>query len=294
MKSKAARKLIPYFYTTPAMVVMFILVIYPIFFSIYISFTNMNMYHWKKYNLIGFDNYIRVLTSLDGEFYAVVLRTIIWTVINLVIQVSIAMGLALLLNIKELKFKGIMRTLLILPWAVPSYISALIWKGMFNHDFGIINILLSKLGLSKIPWLTSPVYGMAASIIANVWLAVPFMMIVCLGALQSIDHTYYEAADIDGATGFHKFFYITMPLIKPALVPAVILTSFVTFKQFDIIYLMTNGLGGKTDVVMTYAYNKAFTSSNYSLSSAFSVIIFFILLGLTILNMRLTKADKEV
>lgn len=284
----------PYFYITPSLIGILLIVVLPIFYCVYISLTNMNMYHWKNYNFVGIESYVKVLKGLDGEFYMVLFRTILWTVINVFLQVLLGIFLAMLLNIKELKFKGLIRTLLILPWAIPGYISSLIWKGMFNYDFGIVNALLSKLGMHRIEWLTSPTYGMAACIIVNVWLATPFMMTVCLGALQSIDSSYYEAADMDGANVFDKFFKITLPLIKSMLIAPVVLTTFVTFKQFDIIYLMTKGLGGRMDVVITYAYNKAFTTKNYAYSSAFSVIIFLILLLFTVINMKAAKGEEAI
>ncbi|MCX8129477.1 MAG: sugar ABC transporter permease [Clostridia bacterium] len=289
---KIAKKHTPFILTIPSLTIVLMVVVFPIAYCVYISFTNMNMYHWNKFNVIGIDNYIRTLKGIDVEFYRVLLRTIIWTVSNLALTVAIGLSLALLLNMKEIKYKGIIRTILILPWAVPSYITSLMWKGMFNHDFGIINAALEGIGIGRIEWLTSPTNAMIACIIVNIWLSFPFMMVVCLGALQSIDPTYYEAAEMDGASGIQKFTTITLRLIQPALIPAIILTTFVTFKQFDIIYLMTRGLAGKLDVVMTYGYNIAFDSKNYSLSSAFSVIVFFLLLGLTIVNMKVTKADR--
>lgn len=284
----------PYLYITPSLITILLIVVLPIFYCIYISLTNMNMYHWKNYEFVGFESYIKILKGLDSEFYMVLFRTIIWTVINVFLEVALGIFLAMLLNIKQLKFKGIMRTLIILPWAIPAYISSLIWKGMFNYDFGIVNALLSKIGLPRIEWLTSPTYGMIACIIVNVWLATPFMMMICLGSLQSIDYSYYEAAEMDGANIFDKFFKITLPLIKSMLIAPIILTTFITFKQFDIIYLMTGGLGGKLDVVITYAYNKAFTTKNYAYSSAFSVIIFLILLAFTIINMKAANGKEDM
>lgn len=284
----------PYLYIMPSLITILLIVVLPILYCIYISLTNMNMYHWKSYEFVGLESYMRILKGLDSEFYMVLIRTIIWTTINVFLEVALGIFLAMLLNIKQLKFKGIMRTLIILPWAIPAYISSLIWKGMFNYDFGIVNTLLSKIGLPRVEWLTSPTYGLIACIIVNVWLATPFMMMICLGALQSIDNSYYEAAEMDGANTFDKFFKITLPLIKSMLVAPVILTTFVTFKQFDIIYLMTGGLGGKLDVVITYAYNKAFTTKNYAYSSAFSVIIFLILLAFTIINMAAAKRKENI
>ena len=287
-------KITPYLYVSPSTLLIMLLCIYPMVYTFILSFTNLNMYHWKNPSFIGLKNYINILGRLDSDFFAVVFRTIIWTILNMVIHVSLAVILALLLNIEKLKFRTIYRTILILPWAVPGYISTLIWKGMFNYDFGAINAILNKIGIESVNWLNDPVNAFIACIIVNVWLATPFMMIVCLGALQSIDKSFYEAAEIDGATGYQKFKYLTLPLMKPAMLPAIIITIFVTFKQFDVVYLLTRGLAGKTDLLITYAYNRAFTDYNYGYSAAFSVIIFILLLVLTRFRKKLIKSAEEV
>jgi arabinogalactan oligomer/maltooligosaccharide transport system permease protein len=252
------------------------------------------MYHWANPSFIGIDNFIKIFSSLDGGFIEVILRTIVWTALNMIIHVGLALVLALLLNMEKLRFKGFYRTMLILPWAVPGYISTLVWRGMFNYDFGAINQILKSIGLSGVEWLSNPRTAMIACIIVNVWLATPFMMIVCLGALQSIDRSYYEVAELDGASIFQNFRYITFPLMKPAVLPAIIITLFVTFKQFDVVYLLTRGMAGKTDLVITYAYNKAFTDYNYGYSAAFSFIIFVILLLITSFRRRMINSAEEV
>lgn len=288
------KKLTPYLLMSPAMLIILIISVYPMFYTVIISFTNLNMNHWRDPSFIGLKNYIKILGSFDSEFFVVLLRTIVWTAMNMVIHVSLAVLLALLLNIKQLKGKAIYRVLLILPWAVPGYISTLVWKNMFNYDFGVINMILTSIGFQAVDWLTKPINAFIACTIVNVWLATPFMMVVTLGALQSIDESLYESATVDGATAFYQFKHITMPLLRPALMPAVIITLFVTFKQFDVIYLMTRGLGGKTDVLITYAYNKAFSEYNYGYSAALSVIIFVILLLTTMYRKRLLSKAEEV
>ena len=293
-KEKKKIKLTPYLYVTPSTLLILLLCIYPMVYTFIISFTNLNMYHWRNPSFIGLKNYINILGRLESNFLVVVLRTIWWTILNMVIHVFLAFVLALLLNIDKLKLRGIYRTILILPWAVPGYISTLIWKGMFNYDFGAINAILNKIGINSIDWLNNPTNAFIACIIVNVWLATPFMMIICLGALQSIDKNIYESADIDGATYLQKLRYLTIPLIKPIMLPAVIITIFVTFKQFDVVYLLTRGLAGKTDLLITYAYNKAFTEYNYGYSAAFSVIIFILLLALTNFRNKMVKSSQEV
>lgn len=284
-----------HFFTLPANIVLIITTIIPILFSFYLSFFNMNLDHFQNYKFVGLYQYKRIFSGVDSQFISVIGRTIIWTVVNIGIEVVIALFLAMLLNINDLKFKGIYRTILILPWAVPAYISSLIWRGMFNYDFGIINIILKNFGLKPVEWLLNPTIAFTACIIINVWMATPFMMIVALGGLQSIDESLYEAASIDGANRWQKFTNITLPLLKPVMVPAIVLTTFVTFKQFDIIYLVTGGMQGQTDLILTYAYN-TYRNFNYSLSSAYSLVIFIMLALMTIVSLKLTfnKGGKEL
>ncbi len=289
-KNNKSKNIVPYIFLSPSMLLIAMIAVYPIIYTIIISFTNLNMNHWNNPSFVGIYNFKKILGSFDSGFFVILLRTIIWTIANMVIHVTIAVFLALLLNIEDLKFKGLYRMVLVLPWAVPGYISTLIWKGMYNYDFGAINIILKYFGIAPVDWLSKPLNALIACTIVNVWLATPFMMVVTLGALQSIDKSYYEAAIIDGATSFEKFKYITLPLLKPALTPAIIITTFVTFKQFDVVYLLTKGLAGKTDLIITFAYNKAFSDYNYGYSAALSVIIFIILLILT--NFRKKSLDK--
>ena len=269
-------------FTTPSHIILLITAVFPILFSIYLSVQNMNIYHFKDYSFVGLKHYKAILFSLDSSFLIILLRTIIWTVFNVILEVLIGFFIAMLLNIKNLKGSGIYRTLLILPWAIPSYISALVWKGMYNYNFGIINHFLNTIGINNVEWLTNPTNALIACIIVNVWMATPFMMVIILGGLQSIDNTLYEAAKMDGATIWEQIIKITIPLLKPILLPAIILTSFITFKHFDIVYLLTEGLAGKTDLIITYTYT-AFKNNNYSYSAAFAVIVFLILILLTII-----------
>lgn len=276
------------------MIFVLVVAIYPIIYTLGMSFTNVNMSHWKDPSFIGVKNYIKILGRVDGEFFAVLLRTVIWTAMNMFIQVVLAVGLALLVNIKDLAGKKVYRLLLILPWAIPGYISTLIWKNMFSYDFGVINMSLVNMGLKPVDWLISPISAFIACTVVNIWLAVPFLMIVTLGALQSIDESLYESATVDGATAIQKFKFITLPLLRPSVAPAVIITLFVTFKQFDVIYLMTKGLGGKTDVLITYAYNKGFVDFNYGYSAALSIMIFGLLILITSFRKKILDGAEEV
>jgi arabinogalactan oligomer/maltooligosaccharide transport system permease protein len=279
----------PYYSSGPALFVIGLIVLFPILYTFYISLTNMNIYNWYNYRIIGFQNYGRALFVLDSGFLQALLFTIFWTAVNMILQLVIAFIIASLLNHKSLKGKGIYKTLLMIPWAIPGYVSILLWRtGMFNVQFGLLNQWLAKIGMGPVEWLSSDVIAFFSVLVVNLWLALPFMIMIMDGALQSIDHSYYEAADMEAATLYHKALLITVPLIKPVIGPAVIITMFTTFKQFDIIYLLTLQPGARSGAnlhtIITYAYENAFITNNYGYSSAVSVIIFIMLVLFVVLT----------
>lgn len=280
---KSRRKFLPWVYSTPALFLVGIIVVFPILYTGYISLTNMNMYHWDDYQLIGLGNFQRALLKVDSGFLSALLTTIVWTFFNMVIQIIVAFFLALGLNVKGMKGARFYKTLLMFPWAMPAYVSILLWRvGMFNTEFGFLNQVLSSLGLEKMNFLSKNVPAFISCMVLNLWMALPFMIMMMDGALQSVDRSYYESAKLDGAGFWKQNWYITVPAIRPILLPSVIMTTFTTFKQFDIIYLLTmqkGSLSGATlQTVITYAHQNAFVSNNYGLSSAVSIVIFGIII----------------
>ena len=265
-----------YLYITPAFILLGLIVVFPIIYTFYISLTNMNIYHWFDFKVIGLENYKRALFVFNSGFLKALFLTVIWTIVNMVLQLVIAYLVATLLNSKLLKIsKSIYRTLLIIPWAIPGYISILVWKtGMYNVEFGLFNQWLAIIGINKVEWLNYPFLAFISMTVVNLWLALPFMTIIMDGAFQSIDNAYYEVADIEGANFFQKSIYITIPLIKKIIGPAVIITMFTTFKQFDIFYLMTlqpsSRTGAGLQTIITFAYENAFITNNYGFSAAVS------------------------
>lgn len=299
MNKKNKNSLKPYLYSTPSLVLIGIVVVFPILYTLYISFSNMNIYHWFDFSFIGFENYKDALFVMESEFLAALLRTILWTVINMVLQLVIAFGLASLLNSKHLRLKSLYKTILMFPWAMPGYVSILLWRtGMFNAQFGLFNQWLGSLGLNMVNWLGDNVSAFICCSIVNMWLALPFMIMIIDGALQSIDKSYFECATISGANRLQKTTMVTIPMIKPVIGPAVVITIFTTFKQFDIIFLMTQQAGAKTGAdihtILTYAYENAFITNNYGYSSAISMIIFMMLILFTLLvRGRLKERNDE-
>jgi ABC-type sugar transport system permease subunit len=278
-----------YAYVLPAAVGMTLLVLIPFALGCVLGFFD----HARGvYTFVGVANFREILRS--PEFYATLGVTALWTVLNVLLHVSLGLALALLLKEPWIRLRGLFRVLLIVPWAVPNYITALMWKGMFHQQYGAINTLLAACGLGRVSWFSSFLPAFTANVVTNTWLGFPFMMVVCLGALQSIPRDVYEAAAVDGASPSAQFFRITLPLLRPALFPAVIIGSIWTFNQFNIIYLVSEGRpGGKTDILITEAYRWAFErGERYGLAAAYGTLIFLILLGFCLFASRRSRATQ--
>jgi arabinogalactan oligomer / maltooligosaccharide transport system permease protein len=302
---------VAYAYITPAILGMLVLVFFPFFYGVALSFTNSNLYNASKpitETWVGLQNYADILSDFgiakrtaDGlvwnyaNFYYTLIFNIIWTVANVAIGVGLGLILALILNIKGFALRPLYRVLLILPWATPSYITALVFQGMFHQQFGVINQIIQLVGGHPIAWFDKPFTSFLAVLTTNGWLSFPFMMVISLGALQSIPTDLYEAARVDGATRWQQFKSVTLPSLRPALVPAIILSVIWTFNQFNVIYLVSAGQpAGATEILITQAYRLAFQQYRYGYAAAYSVIIFLILLMYGTWQNRVTGATEAV
>ncbi len=280
-------------YTMPAFVLMAMMIVYPFIFNVIISFSNMNLTHFRDWRITGLGNYWQVVT--DAAFWYYFSKTVLWTVLNIVFHVTIGVALALVLN-KDLKGRTFFRTLLILPWAVPQYITALTWRGMFNAEYGAVNLLLNQWFGVTVPWLTTEWGAFTACLITNIWLGFPFMMIIALGGLQSIPDELYEAAEIDGSSWWHKLRHITIPLLKPVMVPAITLGVIWTFNNFNVVWLVSNGgePSDKTHILVSWIYKSAFTYFRMGYAAAFSMVIFAVLLLFSWNFIKKTRATETV
>jgi arabinogalactan oligomer/maltooligosaccharide transport system permease protein len=297
MKQSLRQRFFIFFLVAPALIILIGVVVYPFIYNVILSLSNMNLRHIRDWEIVGFRNYIKVFTEpSQPDFYVIFIKTVIWTVVNLIFHVTIGVFLALVLNQKEIRGKGIFRTILVLPWAVPQLIVALTWRGMFNYEYGSINQILAKAGIPAVEWLRGPAEAFIAVIITNVWLGFPFMMVIALGALQSIPKDLYEAADIDGASWYHKLRTITIPLIKPVMVPAITLGTIWTFNNLNIIWLVSNAgePSDSTHILVSFVYKAAFNFYRYGYGAALSMIIFFILVVFSLVFMKKTKAVDTV
>lgn len=257
---------------------------------------------------VGFANYVRLLANraISGPFVQVFTWTFVWAAASVALTFSLGLGLALVLNNPFLHLKGLYRSLLIIPYAIPAFVSALVWRGLFNTEFGQVNRVIETLFNTTIPWLQDPFWAKIALLIVNLWLGFPYMMIVSLGALQSISPELYEAAYCDGARPWQRFRHITMPLLMTSIAPLLISSFAYNFNNFTVIYLVTRGRppivgavtpAGSTDILISYTYRLAFEGgrgADYGLAAAVSLLIFFIVGTITWLNFRFTRALEEV
>jgi arabinogalactan oligomer / maltooligosaccharide transport system permease protein len=278
----------------PAVIGLIALVIYPLIWELNLSFTNMSLRTFRDPQYIGLQNYERVFTEpvlRQVTFWQLFLQTILWTGFNVVFHVLGGMGLALLLN-RQMSGRGIYRMLLIFPWAIPQVIAVLAWRGEFHFEFGFINIILRTLGMNPVAWLTNPTANFAAMLITNIWLGIPFMMVILLGGLQSISDEYYEAAEMDGASSWQQFWNITVPLIRPVTTPAIILGTVWTFNNFNVPFFINQYELETSDILVTALFRAAFQYNRYGFSAAFAFVIFFVLLIYSVGYLRVTGGLK--
>jgi arabinogalactan oligomer / maltooligosaccharide transport system permease protein len=279
-----------YFFIAPAVIMMLLLVFYPLLNGILLSFTNADQFTSTR--IIGarvtpatytfhanpLQNYIDIFNTATYYFWGTFGQTVLWTSLNIVPHILIGLGLAMLLN-RNIRGRTIYRVLLILPWAVPSYISAFVWRFLYNGDFGFLNSVARSIGVGNIPWLSDPVWAMFAVVLANTWLAIPFNMVTMLGGLQSIPTELYEAAEVDGANNWQKFMDITLPMLRPVIMTATLLGVIWTFNSFNVIFLVSEGGPFRsTEILSTWAWRLGFEQARYGIAAAFSVMILIILM----------------
>lgn len=299
-----------YLYIAPAMIGMLVLVFFPFMYGITLSFTDTTLFNESlpfQDRLIGWDNFKNILgdfniyqSTADGfiwnyqNFYWTLMMTIIWTVTNVTVGVGIGFMLAMALNTEGLRGKAIYRVLLILPWAIPNYITALVWRGMFHPQFGVINQVLQMFGMEPVSWFDGVFSSFITGLATNGWLSFPFMLVVIMGALQSIPKDMYEAAEVEGASRWQRLRYITLPLLKPTLIPAIVLSVVWTFNMFNIIFLVSGGEpAGANEILVTKAYKIAFEQYQYAYAAAYSTVIFMILMVYGFFQTRITKATES-
>src|SRR6476620_621685 len=302
-------------YLLPAFIVMGIITFYPLLFQTYMSFTDFGLKNLSgkvPANGVCVDNYTSILQSQlnipNFEFMRLLFFNLFWAFSNVVIHVILGVAIALLLNTKGLKFRGFYRAIFILPVIIPPIIVATVWRHIFDQDNGAVNMILAGIGtLFKIPpdafkidWLGQPEDPIAfiplplayfALLTANSWLGWPLNAVVATGALQSIPPDHYEAAEIDGASRWQKFKTVTLPFLRPAMIPYAIYGFVITFNLFYLSFFMSGGGPfGQTELLVTTAYRLVQEQKLFGVAAAFCVFEFFILLIITVITTRLARA----
>lgn len=277
----------------PAVVIVGALLLYPVITTALYSFTSKNLIK-PNWSFVGFENYAKVLS--DGSFYKAFLNSIKWVIFSLLGQILVGFTAALALN-KVKRGQGILRTLLIIPWAFPSIIIALIWKWLLNGVSGFIPNLLVQIGICKeLPqFFSSSQLVFPTLVLINIWFGAPLIMVNVLSAIQTVPQDQYEAAKIDGATKWQSFFYITVPHIRMVVGLLVVLRTIWVFNNFDIIYLITGGGPAKlTETVPIYAYNLGWGLKQLGRSSVVSMLLLLFLLVVCMFYFKLLdRWDKE-
>ncbi len=326
---KMRRAMLPYVYLLPAFLVMSVITFYPLIYQVIISFTDFQTKDLllqlasPKLQHVGLKNYVDIVTGglpvQNFEFFRVLTYNLWWAVTNVLVHVPAGVLIAVLLNTPGLWGKRIYRAIYILPVVVPPIVVATVWKNIFDEQYGAMNQFLtavvhlfSQMGLGQmgpvhirwlqeysppIPWLlpngplTLAYYAM---MIANFWLGWPFMALVATGALQSIPRDLYEAASIDGASGSQQFWNITVPLIRPAMIPAAVYGFTLSFNLFNFVYFMTGGGPARsTEILVTFAYDLVRNLRLYGVAAAFAVIVFFVALIVFLITNYVTKATES-
>ncbi|NLL75557.1 MAG: sugar ABC transporter permease [Erysipelothrix sp.] len=296
----------PYLISGPSLIMLIFTVVFPILFSFALAFTNYNLYNSppaKLVSWVGLETFKNIFTVdiWRSTFIDVLGWTVVWTLCATILQVSLGIFLAVVVHQKDVKFKKLIRTILILPWAVPGFVTILIFAGMFNDTFGVINTtILPMLGLSAKPWMTNHNYTRVALVLIQGWLAFPYIFIVTTGVLQSIPEDLYEAAVIDGASAFRKFKDITLPLILMSIAPILITQFTFNFNNFNIIYLFNGGgpavpgsSAGGTDILVSWIYKLTMQSSQYSLAAALTILLSVFVIGIALWQFKKTSSFKE-
>jgi arabinogalactan oligomer/maltooligosaccharide transport system permease protein len=303
-RARLKESLPAYAYVVHAVVAVGVLVILPLLAGAAIS-----LFAGRPGSLhyVGIANFMSILSARggplfeSGSFYLVLVVTLAWTAVNIFFHLSIGMFVGVLLSRPTLRFKALYRVLLIVPWAVPNYVTALAWKGMFHRQFGAVNALtqsaasLFGVELEPIAWFSRFSTAFTANVATNVWLGFPFMMVVTLAALTAVPRDVLEAAEVDGAGRLQRFFMVTLPIIRPAMLPAALLGAIWTFNMFNVVFLVSGGEpDGQTDILVSEAYRWAFTrQAQYGYAAAYAVLIFALLFGATRLIDRFRRPVRE-
>ncbi|WP_286170088.1 sugar ABC transporter permease [Halocella sp. SP3-1] len=287
------KKYLPYIFILPAATFMLLIVAYPILLTVRTA-----LYHevltrpWEGVEFAGLSNFTKLLQ--DREFWGALQRTLIWTVSSVMGKTLIGLAIALVLN-QKFKIRGLYRTLILIPWVTPQVVSAIIWRWVYNGEYGMLNYVFIKLGFISegISWLGHRSTAFIAAVINDMWIGIPFMIVVFLSGLQGISQEIYEAARVDGANKWQQLFKITLPQLKPVFLTGTILSIIWTFNSFNIIWVLTKGGPvNATETLVIKTYKEAFSKFDLGIGGAYAVTTFILLMIFSLFYWNLFKAKE--
>lgn len=296
-------RFVPYGYLSPALITIALMQLIPIGYTIYISFTNYNLNNFDNPKFIGLANFREIITGdLLKEMAPAFGWTLTFAALGTLLAYAVGLFFAVLLNNPFLRESSIYRGILILPWALPGTVAILTWSGLLNDGYGQINGMLKSFGFAGVPWLGDPYWAKISILMVNTWLGFPFMMSLCLGGLQAIPSELYEAAELDGASWWASFRRVTLPMLTSFSLPLIISTFAYNFNNFGAVFLLTQGgppavgntYAGTTDLLVSVAYKLTQTHFQWALGAALSIMLFFLVAALSLVNFRLSGTFKEV
>ena len=291
-KARLWRQVMPLALLSPAVLVTLAIVFFPMIQTAWMSLHEYVLFRPKKFDFVGLQNYFAVFQ--DEVFWISLRHTVIWIALTVPAQALLGLATALLLN-QSFPWRPLARALIIIPWALPSVVIALMWAWIYDSNYGILNDLLLRIGLleTSIPWLANPDTALYAIILTLTWQGFPFFAVMILAGLQSIPRSYYEAASLDGASPLRQFWHITLPGISGVLFTAFLLRVIWVANSMDVIFVMTGGGPGyATYTLPLYAFIEARTNLDFGYGSALAMTFTILLLGIVVLYLR--RAGKAV
>lgn len=273
----------------PAFILLFALTLVPILFSLVISFFNFKLTQIGSISFCGLDNFVRALG--DKIFRSALWTTVIQVVCTVSGQMVLGMAAALLLS-REGRFVRVLRSLYIIPMMITPIVTGLMFRMMFNADMGIFNYLLSLFGVDPVNWLGNGRNALITVIVTDIWLSTPFVTMILMAGVQSISSDFYDAAAIDGVSGIQQFFYITLPLIRPMILLALLFRTMDAIRRYDSIMAMTaGGPGTATQTLNIYSYYQGFSYFNIGYSSALSLVMLVVIFAISMVLLKRIRQD---
>jgi ABC-type sugar transport system permease subunit len=294
MKRKLSDAKFAWLIISPAIIVVFGIVLFPLIQTFLYSIKDMDLSMGNPGNYVGFSNYVTTLT--DRDFWSAAGRTAYFAGVSICIELILGLFIALLLN-ENFRGKVFLQSIIIIPWAIPTIVNGAMWKWIYHSEYGALNALLTQLHIidQYRSWLNSPWLAMNMVIMADIWKMTPLVVIFLLASLQMVNKSVYEAADVDGAGMIKRLFILTLPYLKPTILVIIVIRTMETFKVFDIIYAITQGGPANGTMVLTYqAYIKAFSGLQYSEGATISYLIAMIIALLTFTYVRTMKKGEMI